>query len=157
MDALRQSDRCIVPTKSPNKPATAGAEGTEGRRRRKGKVDNLLAGVGIHAGAHHNRIGGVNPGEGNLISNNRWNGVDIRDTGTSFNEVLGNRIGTDWTGTEMLGGLIDGVQISNGATIVPTRTGVACSIQPTTAPTRRKNSILNPSRSTAWCSSSIWR
>lgn len=81
-----------------------------------GKVDNLLAGVGIHAGAHHNRIGGVNPGEGNLISNNRWNGVDIRDTGTSFNHVLGNRIGTDWTGLAVLGGLIDGVRISNGAT-----------------------------------------
>jgi hypothetical protein len=38
MNPARQSDRCIVPSKFPNKPAQAGAEGMEGRQRRKGNV-----------------------------------------------------------------------------------------------------------------------
>jgi hypothetical protein len=81
-----------------------------------GPLDNLLAGVGIHDRAHHNRIGGTASGTRNLISNNQFNGVDIRDLGTSFNEVLGNIIGLNKLGTAVLGGLLNGVIIWQGAT-----------------------------------------
>jgi hypothetical protein len=50
MHALRQSDRCIVPLKFPNKPDLTGAEGMEGRRRRKGKVIQHLPYAGRRAG-----------------------------------------------------------------------------------------------------------
>jgi hypothetical protein len=43
-------------------------------------------------------------------------GVVITDSGTSTNLVTGNFIGTDRTGTQALGGQLDGVEIANGAT-----------------------------------------
>ncbi len=54
-------------------------------------------GVGIRGGASDNRIGGSAPGEGNLISGN-GDGVDISFDSTR-NQVLGNLIGTDLSGT----------------------------------------------------------
>lgn len=50
MNAPRQSDRRIVPEKSPNKPAVVGAEGMEGRRRREGNASRQLACAGRRAG-----------------------------------------------------------------------------------------------------------
>lgn len=62
---------------------------------------------------------GVNDGlEGNLISGNGRDGVSINGTGSEFNVVAGNLIGTDVTGTLALGnGSVttdDGVSINNG-------------------------------------------
>lgn len=63
-----------------------------------------LHGVVILGGVS-NRIGGLEAGSGNVISGNRSNGVHITigfGGGGSFNEVLGNRIGTDISGTNGL-------------------------------------------------------
>ncbi len=60
--------------------------------------------------ARNNQIGGAKEGEGNLISGN-INGVDIACPGTNGNQLLGNYIGPDFTGTNRLGGLGNGVGI----------------------------------------------
>ena len=60
----------------------------------------------LRAGGSNNRIGGVNSGEGNVISGNSYYGIDLiaylGDICAS-NEVLGNYIGTDATGMSVLG------------------------------------------------------
>jgi titin len=60
----------------------------------------------IEQGASSNTIGGVAGTMGNIISGNSDSGVEITGTGTSNNEVMGNDIGTDKTGT---------FAVSNGA------------------------------------------
>lgn len=62
---------------------------------------NASTGILIGYGASHNRVGGVNPGEGNVISGNGTGtytnglarGIQIFGAGTSNNEILGNIIG----------------------------------------------------------------
>ena len=58
-------------------------------------------GPGIRTGGENgfNVIGGLEPGAGNLIAGNVGSQVDLR---SSDNQVLGNRIGTDVTGTTSL-------------------------------------------------------
>jgi len=48
--------------------------------------------------ATRNVVGGVNPGEGNVIGANGSAGVHFTGAGARWNEVKGNRIGTDATG-----------------------------------------------------------
>lgn len=55
-------------------------------------------GIGIRGGASHNRIGGSEPGERNLISGSKGSGIDI-SWGSAHNEIVGNFIGTDITGS----------------------------------------------------------
>jgi CSLREA domain-containing protein len=76
-----------------------------------GRLDrgNTLDGVSI-AGAPNNTIGGTAAGAGNLISGNDGNGVAI--SSSTGNQVQGNLIGTDATGTADLGNTGDGVSIS---------------------------------------------
>jgi parallel beta-helix repeat protein len=62
-------------------------------------------GVGIGFGAANNVIGE------NLISGNAWYGVAIDGNGTMSNTVVGNYIGTDFSGTVPLGNAEDGVVI----------------------------------------------
>ena len=71
-------------------------------------------GVVIGWGAYRNMIGGSLPGARNLISGHPWEGVFIRNPGTSQNVVAGNWIGLDGTGYYRLGNGI-GVWISEGA------------------------------------------
>jgi parallel beta-helix repeat protein len=55
--------------------------------------------------AHHNTIGGVQPGEGNIISGNQTDGIALFDNlggGTTDNEVIGNIIGLAVDGTTPL-------------------------------------------------------
>jgi hypothetical protein len=79
------------------------------------------AGVGIVDGASSNWIG-VNPNggmavadEGNVISANEWDGVEIA-AGANSNVVAGNRIGTDGSGVFPLANTYNGVEILGGST-----------------------------------------
>lgn len=71
-------------------------------------LGNALDGVMIED-ATSSIIGGTAPGARNLISGNRGHGVDI--TNARSNQVLGNYIGTNVTGTAALGNTLDGVRI----------------------------------------------
>ncbi len=82
------------------------------------------AGITINNGAQHNTIGGITQGERNIVSGNTdpiyAAGVWLSDSGTSFNKVIGNYIGSDVTGTKAIGnggGPYNGagVSISDGA------------------------------------------
>lgn len=64
-------------------------------------------GVGLAQGGG-NTIGGTNAGEGNVISGNWFNGMEIR---TCSNSVVGNLIGTDPTGQLPVGNGFRGVWI----------------------------------------------
>ena len=70
------------------------------------------SGVFFFTGANNNTIGGISPGEGNLISGNSQG---ITFNGASDNEIIGNFIGTDSNGTGALGNSF-GISISNGST-----------------------------------------
>jgi hypothetical protein len=74
-------------------------------------LGNTVDGVLIFA-TSDNTIGSMAAGAGNAISGNDRHGVTILDTGASGNDVLGNFIGTDISGTVDLGNTIDGVFIA---------------------------------------------
>jgi len=68
-------------------------------------MGNAAAGVGIGGwflGGLFNRIGGTRPGEANIISGNPI-GIWMAGLPTAENLVLGNLIGTDVTGTRVIG------------------------------------------------------
>jgi titin len=69
------------------------------------------AGGGFFVGAGGNQIGGTDPGAGNVISGNGSIGITI---GSAGNQVQGNLIGTDASGTVGLGNAGDGVEINAG-------------------------------------------
>jgi CSLREA domain-containing protein len=71
-------------------------------------LGNSDAGVLLNPDASGNAIGGAEPGAGNIISGNASDGISIF-AGTD-NEVKGNLIGTDATGTQALGN--DGAGVS---------------------------------------------
>ncbi len=78
-------------------------------------LGNQNNGVQIENGAADNTIGGTDPGDGNVISGNTGDGVDITDSGTTGNVVEGNYIGVDATGAAALANGGNGVSIINGA------------------------------------------
>ncbi|MBN2390633.1 MAG: right-handed parallel beta-helix repeat-containing protein [Anaerolineae bacterium] len=78
-------------------------------------IPNGQSGIGIHAGAHHNEIGGRENGEGNLISGNLDVGIFILGAGTSHNLMLGNIIGANSAGNTAIGQVHYGVAIVDGA------------------------------------------
>jgi CSLREA domain-containing protein len=55
-------------------------------------------------------VGGLNPGEGNVISGNHLMGVNL-DAASSAAEVLGNSIGTNAAGTAALGNGQNGIRV----------------------------------------------
>jgi len=65
-------------------------------------IPNVFYGVFIGFGASDNTIGGVDPGAGNLISGNGQAGVFIQNETSVGNHILGNRIGTNRTGSSSL-------------------------------------------------------
>jgi hypothetical protein len=72
---------------------------------------------GVHiADASANTIGGTVPGAGNVISGNTFVedsiGLQIVGSGATGNLVVGNRVGTDITGTKVLPNSFDGIGIS---------------------------------------------
>ena len=70
----------------------------------------LPNGAGILLGSDNNLVGGSSPGEGNLISANQLHGIQL--WGGSSNTILGNRIGTDATGTAPLGNGGSGISVA---------------------------------------------
>ena len=78
-------------------------------------VGNAGGGVAVTFGASANTVGGTAAGAGNLISGNNSFGVLINGFGTTRNAVLGNRIGTDVSGTAAVGNAGDGVLIGGRA------------------------------------------
>jgi CSLREA domain-containing protein len=81
-----------------------------------GTVALLNAGSGVSVSAPDNTIGGTAPGAGNLVSGNGI-GISIGTgggTGAERNVVLGNRIGTDVTGTVALGNVGRGIHTFAG-------------------------------------------
>jgi hypothetical protein len=80
-------------------------------------LPNLARGVLFGGGASNNVVGGTTPEARNVIAANGTFGVSIVDSNS--NEVLGNYIGTDVTGTLPLGNTFSGVivQDSPGNTV----------------------------------------
>jgi hypothetical protein len=78
-------------------------------------VGNGGNGILINGGAESCRIGGTAASARNVISGNIGSGVVITDVGTSFNQVQGNLIGLDVSGTLALANS-GGVSISGSAT-----------------------------------------
>jgi hypothetical protein len=89
----------------------ANAIGTTPAGRR--ALPNGLNGV-VVAGSN-NLIGGTAAGTGNVISGNAFDGVDLTGRGAVFNVVQGNLIGTDATGTRVLGNGTEGINLDGGA------------------------------------------
>ncbi|HEU0293222.1 MAG TPA: CSLREA domain-containing protein, partial [Anaerolineales bacterium] len=75
-------------------------------------LGNLMDGLHIQYSATGTLVGGTTPGAGNLIAANGWNG-GVRITASATGTIVqGNKIGTDATGTLLLGNSPDGVSIN---------------------------------------------
>ena len=76
---------------------------------------NAFSGIEIYGSAASNSIGGVNVGEGNVISGNGNYGIAFSATGVNGNTILGNYIGLNAAGTAALPNAYAGVGIYGGA------------------------------------------
>ena len=76
------------------------------------KLGNTQSGVYVFY-ASNNTIGGTEPDARNVISGNGEHGVYIGHSGATGNQVIGNYIGTDVTGTQALGNTQNGVHSGN--------------------------------------------
>lgn len=77
-------------------------------------LPNHADGIRLEDGAHHNIIGGDQPGEGNVISGNTSDGVALR-SGVSDTRLGGNIIGLDSDARFAIGNGGDGVVIERSA------------------------------------------
>ena len=78
---------------------------------------NGTAGVEIVSGTG-NTVGGAAAGDGNVISGNSGDGVEITGSGATDNQVLGNDIGTDAAGTATVGNGGYGIEIDSNNNLV---------------------------------------
>ena len=81
----------------------------------------LSHGVDINTGSSYNIIGGTGPGQRNVISNNRGEGIEFSHSSTTdSNQAIGNYIGTDVTGdggaANKFGNGWNGVHLEDGVT-----------------------------------------
>ena len=114
-------------------------------------MGNNSTGVFVGSGAASNLVGGAVTGAGNLVSANVNDGIQLYGTGTSYNEVQDNLVGTDKTGTHRLGNgastlsLISGPQFNTiGGTISAARNVLSLTPIPSATP-----SVRTPSTTTA--------
>lgn len=75
-----------------------------------GRMGVLVSSLAGSSGASGNFIGGSGAGQGNVISRNGRDGIQIAQ-GARNNQVLGNRIGTDESGEAPLGNRRHGVSV----------------------------------------------
>jgi hypothetical protein len=81
-------------------------------------LPNQADGVQVDFGPGNNTIGGTEPGAGNVISGNLGTGVVIRNNGTLGNKVQGNLIGTNATGTSVMGNYFSGIHIRSSNNLI---------------------------------------
>ena len=79
-----------------------------------GTVDRGNSADGIWVGAGGVIIGGSSPGEGNLISGNTGDGIELNGASATNNLIRGNIIGATLGGTTSLANNADGVHITSG-------------------------------------------
>lgn len=79
-----------------------------------GAIGNGQEGIGLEESAGQNVIGGPSPGAGNVSSANAHSGVWVAGSG---NLVQGNYLGTDVTGTLLLGNAGDGVSVGRNSVV----------------------------------------
>lgn len=91
-------------------------------------------GFGVFIGTRGNRIGGEKPGEGNVISANGMYGIEMLGFDASQNIVVGNYIGLDLSGSQVLGNGDIGVGMEMGAN--------ANSIEKNVIVTTNRNAVL---------------
>jgi len=56
-------------------------------------------GLIMGGGTKYNTIGGTNAADRNIISGNIFNGIEVADSSTMYNNIIGNYIGTNMSGT----------------------------------------------------------
>ena len=78
-------------------------------------MSNGNAGVLIADGSKSSTIGGAVSNEGNVISGNTGNGIEIKGSGTNTSQIVGNYIGTKANGLEALPNGENGIEISQTA------------------------------------------
>lgn len=81
----------------------------------KGSLANSIVGVFIGADATRNVVGGNRDRQGNVISGNGVNGVEVGFVGADQNIVTGNIIGLDRDGRIAIGNLGNGISVHSGA------------------------------------------
>jgi hypothetical protein len=79
-----------------------------------GRADNLGDGVLIENASTDNTVGGATAADGNLISGNDAQGIEITGAAATHNVIEGSFIGTDVTGRVALPNQINGVLLVNG-------------------------------------------
>jgi titin len=80
-------------------------------------LGNTNQGVAIFLGATYNTVGGTTAGARNVISGNNQVGVRISDSGTNYNTISGNYIGTNAAGTGAIGNTFQGCRSTRGVQI----------------------------------------
>ena len=75
-------------------------------------LGNGWMGIMMYSEVYENIIGGKHPGERNIISGNDNSGIRIAGF---FNEIIGNYLGTDVTGTKAIGNEWAGLELWGGA------------------------------------------
>jgi hypothetical protein len=76
---------------------------------------NAYQGILVASGAGGNTIGGTNTPARNVLSGNSQYGIFITDSNTTGNVVLGNYLGTDFSGSNALANGLSGVFLGNNA------------------------------------------
>jgi parallel beta-helix repeat protein len=82
-----------------------------------GALANAASGVAVFGGASSNTIGGASTSDRNVISGNGVYGVYISDSGTMYNVVENDFIGTDQSGSFAVPNGTDGVIVQAGASV----------------------------------------